>query len=454
MALSIDAVKKLPPDKKLSALMLLARELAALEQALNKVVIGQPRYVRALLTGVFTKEHVALISPPGTAKSYLVKTLAKAIDGASFYQTLLNPYVTYDELFGPLDVTKLVEGRAQRKWSDLVRADFAFLDEGFKANPALLNSLLSFLNERVVYDPFTGTEMNVPLKTAVIASNEVPQHPSLKALWDRIAIRVYGKYITEPRKLMEAMQSYWRGGQRIERVLPKQHIELAEELLDEALRDPGLGAQLAAEITRGAIGDMMALYYLAVLKPFLTLHNEEIVEISNRTMIQKLPKIFIAEVLLDNARFRNTVGKELPSLAIYDAVQNIARYLAPDEDAVEDIEKALSAILGKSVVDAMNKLAEAYEALFSNDVDKVENALTELQSLDIPDIDPTLLIEDEANERELRDKIWGVMEGAEYLAGLLMYLVKKDKQLLEKLLEKKLRELEKKQNEVGNIVPA
>lgn len=61
------------------------------------------------------------------------------------------------------------------------------MDEIFKANSAILNALLTLLNERL-FD--NGNErLPVPLLCLVGASNELPESEELDALYDRFLIR-------------------------------------------------------------------------------------------------------------------------------------------------------------------------------------------------------------------------------------------------------------------------
>ncbi|MGC8983593.1 MAG: AAA family ATPase, partial [Desulfurococcaceae archaeon] len=186
-----------------------ARErLLAVEKALNTTIVGHEDMVSALLYASIAGEHVVFISPPGTAKTYLVKTFAKLLN-AQHYSYLLTKFTSYDELFGAVDITALAQGSYKRNWSRLVSADIIFLDEVFKANSAILNALLSLLQERVVYDPLTGAEVQARLHTVVGASNEVPEDGELQALYDRFAIRVFSDYLSDDVMLLKALEARW-----------------------------------------------------------------------------------------------------------------------------------------------------------------------------------------------------------------------------------------------------
>ncbi|MCG2873900.1 MAG: MoxR family ATPase [Acidilobus sp.] len=162
---------------------------------LESPFVGRHEEALVITLALLTGEHVVLIGEPGTAKSAIARRSADLLD-VKFFKYLLTKFTEPSELFGPLDIRALRQGSYRRiTTGKLPEAEIAFLDEIFNANSAVLNSILSIMQERVLYDGYT--EIKVPLWTLVGASNRVPEEPELEALYDRFLFRQNVKPLDE-----------------------------------------------------------------------------------------------------------------------------------------------------------------------------------------------------------------------------------------------------------------
>jgi MoxR-like ATPase len=161
------------------------RQVAA---TLEGQFLGKDEIIRLLLIATVAGEHCVLLGPPGTAKSALIRSLAELMQ-ARYFEYLLTRFTEPNEIFGPVDIAAFREGQYRRNTSGMLpEAEIVFLDEVFKSNSAILNALLTLLNER----RFTsgGQVMRCPLISVFAASNEVPSDETLNAIFDRFLLRV------------------------------------------------------------------------------------------------------------------------------------------------------------------------------------------------------------------------------------------------------------------------
>ncbi|MGB9661365.1 MAG: AAA family ATPase [Moorellaceae bacterium] len=173
-------------------------KFTAIESELNQTYLERREVIRGLLVGLLARQHVLLLGPPGTAKSALAEDICSRI-GGRYFRWLLARTSTPEELFGPISL-KALENDSYRRVTagKLPEATVAFVDEIFKCNSAVLNSLLSILNERLFFND--GQPTQVPLEMVVGASNELPEdREELGALWDRFLLRYVVSYVKDPR---------------------------------------------------------------------------------------------------------------------------------------------------------------------------------------------------------------------------------------------------------------
>jgi len=176
-------------------------------EPMKRTFVGKDEVVDVLGVCLVAAEHAFLLGPPGTAKSAIVHELARRLDGEAF-SYLLTRFTEPSELFGPFDIRRLREGDLVTNTAGMLpEASLAFLDELLNANSAILNSLLTVLNERVFR---RGRETRrLPLLMAVGASNHLPEDEALSALFDRFLMRVVCGNVPDDR-LGDVLHAGWR----------------------------------------------------------------------------------------------------------------------------------------------------------------------------------------------------------------------------------------------------
>ena len=163
--------------------------LACLLDALEGGLVERRRELRMALLAALAAEHTLLVGPPGTAKSELARRLQRAFGNVRYFERLLTRFTVPEELFGPLSISALEQDRYERHVAGfLPDASIAFIDEVFKANSAILNALLTLLNERE-FDNGAG-RIACPLISVIGATNEVPDDEVGEAFLDRFLMLV------------------------------------------------------------------------------------------------------------------------------------------------------------------------------------------------------------------------------------------------------------------------
>ncbi|HMY16653.1 MAG TPA: AAA family ATPase [Polyangium sp.] len=259
----------------------LPERLRQLANTLERQFLGKDEIIRLLMISVVAGEHCVLLGPPGTAKSALIRSLAELMQ-AQYFEYLLTRFTEPNEIFGPVDIVAFREGTYRRNTQGMLpEAEIVFLDEIFKANSAILNALLTLLNER----KFTsgGKVMRCPLISVFAASNEVPGDETLNAIFDRFLLRVHSDNL-DAYHFSELLQ---RGIQHEIRQMSGQAT------------NPLLAARELADLGKSFGGRMnFSDNFLSAYKGIVFQIRAEGISLSDRRVVKML-KLFAASAYLD-----------------------------------------------------------------------------------------------------------------------------------------------------------
>lgn len=176
----------------------LRQRINRFRQSLGRFFVAKQELIDLMVVAAVAQEPLLLVGPPGTAKSDLVLKFKDALGVAEedYFEYMLTRFTEPSEIIGPIDINLLREGRyVRREQGKLPTARVAFLDEIFKSNSAILNILLTIINERKFYQD--GTPQPVNLRVLFAATNEIPEQGELAALKDRFVLKVESRSVQE-----------------------------------------------------------------------------------------------------------------------------------------------------------------------------------------------------------------------------------------------------------------
>jgi len=257
--------------------MTLSDKMHAVMDDVNRLVVEREELVELISIALLTRKNLFILGDPGQAKSYAINLFRQRITGAQQFERLLSKQTDEDQLFGRIDLQSLIPGAVSqdilrqdglyqqmqseletelgnyRTYSEdpsrleqlerltehmgsyrkalselhtgeptvlttgkIPEADIVFLDEIFKCNDGVLNSLLTALNERKYTNE--GRTYPIPTISFFAASNEIPNFSDpaekiLEALYDRLELKIVTENIAARAKRLAVLKDKQSGSQ-------------------------------------------------------------------------------------------------------------------------------------------------------------------------------------------------------------------------------------------------
>jgi MoxR-like ATPase len=303
-----------PPNTKQ-----LATRLQQTAQILDKSFLDKQEIIRLLIISVIAGEHMIIVGPPGTAKSALIRLFARLIE-ARYFEYLLTRFTEPNELFGPVDMKAFRQGEYRRRVDGMLpEAEIVFLDEVFRANSAILNSLLTLLNERRYANG--ANVMRCPLLSVFGATNEVPNDDNLQAIFDRFLLRVRS----------ENLDSY-----HFSNLVSRGIANEMRQIGDQPDADkPMLSSQQIHQLHRSYEGLMaFSEELMSTYKGLIFQIRSEGISVSDRRVV-KLTKLFAASALFDGRK------------EVCDADFFVLKHIWNSQDQAEILEEIVSPVVDR-----------------------------------------------------------------------------------------------------------
>lgn len=219
-------------------------KLSALLKDLNKNLYNKENSIKLILLAVLAGESAFLLGEPGTAKSLIAHRISEGFEDldttkpenagcVKYFEYLMSQFSTPDEIFGPVSLQALKNDEYKRITDNyLPKAQFAFLDEIWKASPAIQNSLLTILNEKKFQNGFESQK--VPLQGFVAASNELPaKNEGLEAIFDRFLVRIIEDPISSDSTFFKMITSKKDTNTKIANKIDGSKLKLLQEKAEE-----------------------------------------------------------------------------------------------------------------------------------------------------------------------------------------------------------------------------
>ena len=361
-------------------------KLVEMRDQLKSRFIERDDQITGTMCAILAKQHLFMVGPPGTAKSMLTDAVCRRIEGADYFQWLLTKFSTPEEIFGPISLKALENDEYKRITANkLPEAHIAFLDEVFKANSAILNSLLTIVNERKYHN--NGSPKTVPLQSLFGASNELPEGEELGALYDRLLLRFIVPYIADDSDFKEMMLMDAADANAVTITLGElavmqeeaMAVTIPEEVIDTII-------QIKNNLEKEGVinSDRRFKQSLDILKAHAYLHDRTAVSDDDLSILQYILWSQLAEVKIVN---RVIIGTANPLMNKILELMDQANEVSKDVQTMLNNEPDQASTMGVEANTKLKKISEQLQAHKETAIaqgsspDKIDEAITAVMEM-------------------------------------------------------------------------
>ncbi|SJL84651.1 ATPase RavA domain-containing protein [Vibrio palustris] len=331
---------------------LLSERINQLAASLSDGVYERESIIKLCLLAALSGESVFLLGPPGIAKSLIAKRLIQAFDNSSYFEYLMTRFSTPEEVFGPLSIQELKDNGRYVRLTDgyLPTAQVVFLDEIWKAGPAILNTLLTVVNEKTFKN---GSEVQkVPMRLLISASNELPDKDSgLDALYDRMLVRVFVNRIQDKQNFKAMLTVGTNQEASVDPALKisddeyhqwqaqLEQLTLSDELFDKLYRLKSLLESETGQTADAYVSDRRWKKSVKLLKASAFFNG--------RQEINPLDLLLLEHCLWSSPESRDVVQNVMERFAFEEAFDQ--QQVAQNIDLVQELMRKVESSIGESL---------------------------------------------------------------------------------------------------------
>jgi MoxR-like ATPase len=322
------------------------------------------RIIEACWAALLSKHHLLQLGPPGTAKSQLTTAICGSINGAQYFERLLTRFSPPEELFGPISLKGMENDQYRRIITrKLPEAHIAFVDEIFKGNAAILNSMLTAINERAFDNDVD--RIDIPLISVFGASNELPEEEELLALYDRFILRFYVPYIQDGSKWEALVACGLNGGKiKIDTTITLDELYQAQAEVKQVTAADGViptmrDIKMSLEQEGLVASDRRWLQTMSVLQAWAWIHDRDEIEVQDLELL--------CDMLWKDPNERSTLVSKILSVTnpldleatrFYDDCLDVFSKFSPELSSAQSMETAQKLKAALEQIDSTLKIAD------------------------------------------------------------------------------------------------